>query len=215
MNEKGSLLAATASVGFAIGAFGVVYGALAASVLGPGWTVASSVVIFSGSAQFAMVGLLGAGAAPLVILGTVGTLGLRHLPLGALVRRRLGHSAPVRAGLAWFLIDETVGLALTSGGSPVRVLMLTGPVAYSAWILGTLLGVAGAGLGAVEPVAGAVFPILFIGLASLAAPSRSPAVRAGLAGVITLAILAVFPAAGAFAALATAIAAAAIPEPVL
>lgn len=206
-------MAVTTSVAFAVGAFGLVYGAVAASVLGSGWAAASSVLVFSGSAQFAMVGLLGAGASAAAVLGTVAILGLRHLPLGALVRRRLRHSAPMRAGLAWFLIDETVGLALTSERPASKVLGGAGPMVYLAWIVGTVLGVAGAGLGAVEPVAGAVFPILFIGLASLASPSRSPAVRAVLAGFATLVILILWPGAGVFAALAVAIGVAAIPEP--
>ena len=211
--DDASLVAVTTSVAFAVGAFGLVYGAVASSVLGSGWAVASSVLVFSGSAQFAMVGLLGAGASAAAVVGTVGILGLRHLPLGALMRGRMEHSAPVRAGLAWFLVDETVGLALTSQRPVSKVLAGAGPALYLAWIVGTVLGVVGAGLGAVEAVAEAVFPILFIGLASLASTGRSPAVRAILAGVGTLAVLVIWPEAGVFAALAVAIGVAAIREP--
>lgn len=70
---RGSALVAALPVGLAIGVFGVIYGAAARSVLGPGLAIASSVAIFSGAAQFTMLALLSAGAAPAGVVALVVT----------------------------------------------------------------------------------------------------------------------------------------------
>jgi predicted branched-subunit amino acid permease len=169
----------------AIGAFGVIYGAAAVPLLGRGPTIASSVLVFSGAAQFALLGLLGSGAGTAAILGTVGILALRHLPLGAVLRPRLrGTSDARRAGLAWFLIDETAGLALAQDPTDPRsvgaahVLVIAGSAAYLAFFIGTVVGTLGTQLPGVEPAAAALFPVLFVGLAGVLCRTRSDALRA-------------------------------------
>lgn len=187
-------VAAIAAVAGAIGAFGVIYGAAADPVLGRGPTIVSSALVFSGAAQFALIGLLRSGAGTAAILGTIGVLALRHLPLGAVLRPRLrGTTAVQRAGLAWFLIDETAGLALardpadhrTAGAA--RVLVLAGTSAYLAFFVGTVVGTFGTRLPGVEPAAAALFPVLFVGLAGVLCRTRSDALRAVLAaGIVGL-----------------------------
>jgi hypothetical protein len=93
-------------------------------------TLASSLLIFSGSLQFALVALLSAGAAPPALLLTAGTLNLR--------RRRSARSW----SRAW---------SATWRGRPAAV-----------------IGVLGAEVPGVAGMAAAIFPVLFIGLASLA-----------------------------------------------
>ena len=44
-------------------------------------------------------------------------------------------------GRAWFLIDETAGLAIASGGSASSTLLVAGVFSYLAWVVGTVLGV--------------------------------------------------------------------------
>lgn len=199
------LIAASLPIAAAIGVFGAVYGAAARPVLGPGLTVLASVVIFSGAAQFTMIALLAAGAAPAGVLVGVATLALRHLPLGAVLRPRLAAARPRRALVSWFLIDETTGLALTRDEPVERTLATAGGLAYLAWIVGTVAGVAGASFATVEPLADALFPVLFVGLAALTARTRPDAMRALLAGGAAVALLVVWPGAGALGAIGVAI----------
>jgi predicted branched-subunit amino acid permease len=55
-------------VGLAIAIFGTLYGAAAQPLLGTWLTLLSSVVIFSGTVQFSMVGLIAAGSGPLAVI---------------------------------------------------------------------------------------------------------------------------------------------------
>ncbi len=116
--------------------------------------------------------------------------------MGAVLRPRLGGSRLRRAALAFFLLDETFGFAIAAGdlaerkGEPAgpaaeRMLLVSGVVCHVAWQTGTLIGILGAGSPAVAGVAGAIFPVLFIGLASLACRTRSHAVRALGAAALT------------------------------
>lgn len=194
----------------AIGVFGALYGAAARPLIGPEMTIGASLVIFSGALQFAIVGLLTAGAAAPALLLTAVTLNLRHIVLGAVLRPRMSDSRLRSAGLAWFLLDETFGFAATAATDPrlstreraditERTLLVAGVVCYASWIVGTVLGVLGAGLPGLEGFASAVFPVLFIGLAALTTRSRSIAARALAAAAVTAVIATTFPDARALA----------------
>lgn len=152
------IVVASLPVAAAIGVFGLVYGAAARPVIGPELAVISSLIVFSGAAQFTMVALLAAGATPAGVLGGVATLALRHLPLGAVLQPKLSADRRRRALLSWFLIDETTGLALTRDEPLERTLATSGALAYVAWVLGTIGGVAGASVASVEPLADALSP---------------------------------------------------------
>jgi predicted branched-subunit amino acid permease len=201
-------------VAAAIGVFGVVYGAAATPVLGSTLTITSSAIMFSGAAQFTMVALIAAGATGAGVVGAVAALALRHLPLGAVLRPHLTAGRMRRVLLSVMLIDETTGLALTMDEPAERTLAVSGGLSYVAWVLGTTVGVAGGALPVAEPLAAALFPVLFVGLAALTTNSRSDTVRALLAGVSSLGLLLAWPAAGALGAIAVALVAAAIvPSP--
>lgn len=205
-----TVLPAAAPIAVAIGVFGTVYGAAASPVIGPALTVVSSLIVFSGAAQFTMVALLAAGATGIGVLGAVATLALRHVPLGAVLQPRLVSGRLRRVLLSWFLIDETTGLALTRTDSAERTLAVSGALAYGAWVAGTAVGVLGGSFEAVEPLAEALFPVLFVGLAALTATTRADAARALLTGVGCLALLLAWPGAGALGAIAVAVAVAAV-----
>lgn len=192
-------------VAAAIGAFGVIYGATATAVISPGMTIASSLLVFSGAAQFTMVGLIDAGATPTAILLAVTMLGLRHLPLAAVVLPRLHTGRSRRALLALTLLDETAGLAVASQRPAARTMAAVGVTAYAAWVAGTAAGVLGADLVAAAPLASVVFVILFVGLAALTSRSASDAVRATVAGTVTAILLMTLPAAGAAGAIVVAV----------
>ncbi|MFP3915312.1 MAG: AzlC family ABC transporter permease [Actinomycetota bacterium] len=199
------LATASVSVGAAITVFGAVYGATAAPLLGGRLTLVSSVLVFSGAAQFTMVALAANGAGTAAILGAVTLLGLRHLPLGALVRQRITSGRGRRAFLSWFLVDETASLSISLGHPAERTLLISGVVAYLAWLGGTAVGVAGVSVAAVEPLAEVLFPVLFVGLAALTAADRDDVLRAVGAALATGAVIWLWPQAGAPAAVAMAL----------
>jgi predicted branched-subunit amino acid permease len=206
-SEHLAVAGAALPVAAAIGVFGVVYGAVADPVLGGELTIASSIAIFSGAAQFTMVALLASHATAGAVVVAVVPLALRHIPLGALVQHRLAPSRLRRAVLSsLFLTDETVGLTLTQQAPAARTMAITGGLAYVSWIAGTAAGVAGASIGGAEEAAAALFPVLFIGLAAVTASTWRDAVLAAGAGAAAAVLLIAAPAAGALGAIAAAIA---------
>jgi predicted branched-subunit amino acid permease len=199
-----SILATCLPAAVAILVFGTLYGAAARGILGVPLALASSVFVFSGALQFALLALLSAGATTLPLLLIAAALNLRHVVLGAVLRPRIEGSRLRRAALAFFLVDETFGFAVAAGhaaereGRPVgpateRTLLVAGVTCYLAWQMGTLIGLLGVGLAVAESVAGAIFPVLFIGLASLAVTRRSHAVRALAAALLTAGIAFALP----------------------
>lgn len=202
---RSSLLVETVPVAAAIGIFGVIYGATASTVIGPWRTVASSLLMFSGAAQFTMVGLVSAGAAPVAVFLAVAVLALRHIPLAAVVLPRLDADRPRRVLLALVLLDETVGLAVASKRPVARTMAVVGVAAYGTWVAGTAAGVLGADLLAAAPLASVVFVVLFIGLSALTCRSLGDAYRAAVTAVLTALLLIVAPPAGALGAILIAI----------
>lgn len=198
------IVAATAPAA-AIFVFGVIYGSLARPLMGAAATMLSSLFIFSGSVQFTLAGLLAAGAGAGALVGAAITLNLRNLALGAVMRPRIRRRPAERAGLAWFLTDEAVGLALASRTDAARTLLLSGASFYLSWQAGTALGLLGGSVSGVRSTAEAVFPVLFIGLAALSCPSRPVAVRAVLAAAVTGAAVLLWPGSRGVAAVAAAI----------
>lgn len=177
----------------AIAVFGTIYGAAAEPTIGAALTIATSLLVFSGTLQFATLGLVALGAGPAAVLLTAAALNSRHLVLGALLRPRLDASAPVRAVLAWFLVDESFGLAYAARRRTAATLLIAGLFCYGAWQLGTGLGILGARIEALEDAAGAVFPVLFIGLAAVTSSRRSLAIRAAAAALLVAAISLTLP----------------------
>jgi predicted branched-subunit amino acid permease len=116
--------------------------------------------------------------------------------MGAVLRPRIGGSAIRRAGLAFFLLDESFGFAVAAGDAgedAARMLRTSGIALYVAWQTGTLIGILGAGRPEVAGVAGAIFPVLFIGLAALACRTGSQVLRAVGAGLLTAALAFALP----------------------
>jgi predicted branched-subunit amino acid permease len=175
----------------AIGVFGVVFGAAASAIIDPLLVVGMSLIIFSGSLQFALVALLAGGAGPAVLLFTTLVLNLRHVVFGALLRPRMDAPLWRRAVLGFFMIDESFGLALAAGRRAGLVLAVSGTAFWVAWQVGTILGVLGASAVALEEVGRAIFPVLFIGLAALTARGRDGMFRA-LAAAALVVLSAIF-----------------------
>ena len=139
------------AVGIATGAYGISFGAISvAAGLSVLQTCALSLLVFTGASQFALVGVVAAGGAPLsgaltgLLLGTRNTLyGLRLAPLLAWTGWR-------RAAAAQILIDESTAMSVTRETTEeARVGFLsTGLAVFALWNLATFGGaVAGKALG--------------------------------------------------------------------
>lgn len=139
------------AVGVATGAYGISFGAISvAAGLSVLQTCALSLLVFTGASQFALVGVVAAGGAPLsgavtgLLLGTRNTLyGLRLAPL-------LGWTGWRKAGAAHLLIDESTAMAVTrENREDARIGFLsTGLAVFALWNLATFGGaLAGEALG--------------------------------------------------------------------
>jgi 4-azaleucine resistance transporter AzlC len=170
----------------AVGFFGVAYGVLAVAAGFSAWlAIFSSIIIVSGAAQFAMIGLLPAGPVP-VLVAAVG-LGLRHLPMSAALAGMIGRQPlGTRLRLSFVLVDETFGLTVRAANRGVPDLVAYKTAAdvmlYSAFVLGTIVG-AGFG-GVIDPEAlgiDVLFALLFLGLAAPMVRNRRDRVVAAAA----------------------------------
>ncbi|NQV08070.1 AzlC family ABC transporter permease [bacterium] len=158
-------------IGIAVGSLGVVFGVLALEAGLTGWiTVLASIIVISGAAQFALVGLAGAGVVP-ILVATTG-LALRHVPMSAKMSDLLrDRPRRTRFAMAWVLVDETFGLTLAAadrGESDVVSYKAAADILlYGGWVTGTLVGVV---IGdRVDPAAWGAevfFALLFVGLAA-------------------------------------------------
>jgi predicted branched-subunit amino acid permease len=139
------------AVGVATGAYGISFGAISvAAGLSVAQTCALSLLVFTGASQFAYVGVVAAGGAPLsgaltgLLLGTRNTLyGLKLAPL-------LGWTGWRRAGAAHLVIDESTAMSVTRATrDEARVGFLsTGLAVFALWNLATFGGaLAGEALG--------------------------------------------------------------------
>ena len=105
---------------------------------------AMSVLIFAGAAQFAAVELVAGGAAPLLVVGSVLLINLRHLLMGASLRPYLGERPlGVRLLAAYLLTDESFALGVTRyrrGGRGIAYYFTFATGLWVCWNAGTLLG---------------------------------------------------------------------------
>jgi 4-azaleucine resistance transporter AzlC len=189
-----------AALAVPIAAFGLVFGVLAVQAgLAPWLAVLSSVIVLSGAAQFAMVGLLAAGPGA-VLVATTG-LALRHIPMSATMAR-LFADAPLhrRLHLAFVLVDESFGLTIKAadGGEPDLVSYKTAIDIglFSTWVTATALGTA---LGTeIDPSRWGLevwLPLLFLGLAAPLVKSWRDMVTALASAAAAVGAVLVLPAA--------------------
>ena len=138
---------ARAALPFALatGLLGVSFGVLAGSL---GWgalaAVASSALICSGSAQFAVAAVLGAGGGPLAAIVAAVLLNARFGPMGLAVGPYL-KGGPLRRALeGQAVIDASWALASRGGGRFDREFMIGASAPQVvAWIGGTAVGMLG------------------------------------------------------------------------
>lgn len=139
------------SVGVAVGAYGIPFGAVGvASGLTPIQTQATSVLMFTGASQFALVGVLGAGGGALAAVATAILLGARNGLYGLRLAPMLGVRGARRALAAHLTIDESTAMALAhedpaGDPRPARLAFwATGLAVFLGWNLATAIGAVGA-----------------------------------------------------------------------
>lgn len=170
---------------------GVAYGVLARRAgLSVAEASASSFVIFAGSAQFAVIELLAAGASGLVVVLTVLSINARYLLIATALRPFLGGVAPSRRlGIAYLLTDESFAMAIgrfRRGHLSLAYYVAFGAGLWTAWNAGTLFG---ALIGAGVPDVGRwgidfAITASFLAIVALGVRDRSDVIVAVLAAVL-------------------------------
>jgi len=157
-------------VGVAVGLYGAAFGAAGiAAGLGVAQTCALSLLMFTGASQFALVGVLGAGGAPLAAVASALMLGSRNTLYGLRLARPLGWRGLRRVVAAHGVIDETTAMALAAP-TPATLRLaftVTGTSLFVGWNLSTLAGALGSELlafPAAQAALDAVVPAAFLAL---------------------------------------------------
>ncbi len=170
------------------GLLGMIFGAGAqAAGIGQATAVLMSVVVFSGSGQFAALPLWSQGAG-IIVLSTF-VLSLRFALMTASMAPRLANAPPwLRAAVAYGVTDENYALAVSRRGGEMEPDYLAGSwaVLYLSWVLGTAAGVFFGAQVPAQLVASlnAVFPIVFVTLVVLCCTSVPTAVVAALGALL-------------------------------
>jgi 4-azaleucine resistance transporter AzlC len=152
----------------ATAALGISFGVLARSL---GWGVVApivfSLIAFSGSAQFAVAAVLGAGGAVVAAVVAAVLLNVRFLPMGVAIAPFL-KGGPVRRALeGQAVVDASWALANRGGGRFDHKFLIGATVPqFAAWVGGTAIGVlAGDLIGDPERLGlDVVFPAFFLAL---------------------------------------------------
>lgn len=132
--------------------------------------LATSVLVFAGSAQVATVALYASGAAFIPIVLTTLLINLRHTLYGLSLSRWLPErSDPPKPLLAFFLTDESYGIstkAFLSGNGSARFLFGCSISLWVTWISSTVIGVLiGGAIPSIDSVGlDFVFPLTFVAL---------------------------------------------------
>lgn len=149
--ERSGIVRDGLAVGLATGAYGVSFGAIAVtSGLTVLQTCALSLLMFTGASQFALVGVVAAGGAPLSGAATALLLGTRNTLYGLRMAPLLQWRGWRRAAAAHVLIDESTAMSIGRGSVPASRLgfVSTGAAVFVLWNLATAVGaVAGQVLG--------------------------------------------------------------------
>jgi predicted branched-subunit amino acid permease len=149
--ERRRLVRDGLAVSVATGAYGVSFGAIGVGNGLDVWqTCALSLLVFTGSSQFALVGVIGAGGAPLLGAASGLLLGVRNTLYGLRLAPLLGWRGLRRVAAAHVVIDESTAMSVTRDSTEAaRVgFLTTGIGVFVLWNLTTLIGaVAGDALG--------------------------------------------------------------------
>ncbi|HEU0104437.1 MAG TPA: AzlC family ABC transporter permease [Mycobacteriales bacterium] len=174
------------AVSFGVVATGLGVPAIAAVVM--------SAVVFAGAAQFAALAIVAAGGGLAAAVGAAALVNSRFLPMGFALGPSLRGGRLRRALEGQAVVDSSWAMASRGDGTFDRhYLFGHTAVQYVAWVVGTAVGVLGAGVDQRALGLDAVFPTFF--LAVLAGELRDPTRRlpALLGAALALALVPVAP----------------------
>lgn len=172
-------------------AFGILARTLGFSVLAA--TTCSATAI-AGAGQFIALSVMGSGATVFAVLAATAVVNLRYVLFASTMSPYL-HGLPLRtqAALAFSLTDETFAINIAdhrAGLSTPASMMGVGAVAWTGWVLGTLIGALGAGwIG--DPTrygVGFAMPAMFTALFIALAENKRHVVIGLVAGAFALAL---------------------------
>jgi 4-azaleucine resistance transporter AzlC len=181
----------------AVLAFGASFGVLAqAAGMGASASLVMSATTFAGSAQFAVVSVLGAGGTVTAAIVAAVLLNARYGPM-ALAAADVFRGGRLRRLLeAQLLVDESWALSNRDGRFDRKVMLGAGAFLYLGWNAGTAIGVA-AGDSLADPATlglDAAFPALFLALLAPLVRSRTAGAAALLGAGIAVALTPITPA---------------------
>ena len=133
-------------ISVATGAYAVSFGAVAVTAgLSVIQACATSLLVFTGASQFALVAVLGAGGAVFSGVLSAWLLGTRNALYAVRMADLLRLRGPRRVLAAQLTIDESTAMAIAAPeGHERTAFFATGIGIYLLWNLGTLLGALGA-----------------------------------------------------------------------
>jgi 4-azaleucine resistance transporter AzlC len=142
-SERPAVVRDSLGVGIATGLYGVSFGAVSvAGGLSVLQTCALSLVMFTGASQFAFVGVVAAGGAPLSGALTALMLGTRNTLYGLKLAPLLGFRGWQRPVAAQVVIDESTAMSVTRESRELARagFVSTGLSVFVLWNLFTLVG---------------------------------------------------------------------------
>jgi 4-azaleucine resistance transporter AzlC len=196
--QRREILRAAVGIGIYAAAFGLTFGAVASAA---GLTLLEAVVLsavmFTGASQFALVGVIAAGGAPLAGLSAALLLGVRNAFYGVPITHMLRPRGLSRLWTAQFVIDETTAMTVAQPTPLARryAFWATGLTLFVCWNLGTVAGsLIGGGINTSAFGLDAAAPAIFLALLwPQLTRERGIAVAVGAAAV-ALALVTVVPA---------------------
>ena len=206
-----AVVSTSLSVAIATGLYGVSFGAIGvASGLDVLSVMLLSLLMFSGASQFAFVGVVAAGGAPITAIASAWLMGVRNSFYALRMAPEFGPRGLIRFIQAQLTIDESNAVSAAQKSAEDRKLgfWLTGVGVFIFWNLATLLGALGGNLiGSVEAwgldaaaaaaFLGLLWPrlkenLVLAGLGAMVALVSVPFLPAGLP-VLLAAAVALFP----------------------
>jgi 4-azaleucine resistance transporter AzlC len=178
-------------------AVGISFGVLAQPVIGTAATIAMSIIVYAGSAQFTAVSTLAAGgtAGASVIAGLL--MNARFLPMGIAAAPSLKGGRLRRAAEGQTVIDASWAIASDGRGNFDRELLIGATIPQAlAWWTGTVVGAAAGSLLADPQALGldAIFPAFFLALLVNELRNRRAVAAAAIAIVLALLLIPRVPA---------------------
>ena len=180
-------------------AVAISFGLLAAPALGVPATVAMSIVVWSGTAQFAALSVLSGGGGTVLAAATGLLANARFVPMGFAIAPSVHGDARRRLTTGALLADASFAIgAREQGRFDVDALRWAAPAQWTAWLSGTVLGALGAAFIGDPNRFGldVLFPIFYLSLLLPAIRDRQSQRQrtvAVLAAVITLALTPLAP----------------------